>query len=824
MHLPKFLHFFLRTIFAAALFTIFVGIPATGYWLSTFGFPASVVREVERAIGGGRIDLKIGRITFSPFSGITAREVVVIAPDGTHLASTDRVTISVNLSALVKKKFQIDGFELVDTTLRLPDSLVGTPLFFEGVDAKIVVVPGIARLSRCHFSFEGMEFFLSGDFLHPEFFHPSRDTPQAIGEAGKAPSEQSNVNEILKRVLAEIREMRFERPPTIRAILQGDFSKSVTPDVLEFSIDLGGVEWRGASLESLRVRGTFISGEFRLDSLEARDANGSLLASGFYSLQTHALRMQGVCSLDPLPWLRALGKGDAIREMSLAEAAEIEVRIDADLATSPMQIRVEGEAIAHSLIIRGVQIDEIRAPFAWRPGLFLTRGASVSAPALKATIDAMLEDDRVKLRARGTVNLTLCLPLLEKGMQNVFRFMKMEEPAAGEIELEWPVADFSKLYGTGKIVLGRSSMRGAWIDSASADIQISNRAVTYSNLDVRVGTGKGTGTFVYDFGNKRVLLRDIRSTLDPVTILLWIDEGIAENVRPYRFNLPPTVRGQGIVDMASPEKNQLEFQITAPSGMKYELLSKILPFDRVQGRLAIRGQQLIANVEHSEIFGGTVKLRADVSLAPENKTYTLNFQADDVDFASMTRLYFGYEGSTGKMDMHFAYRANMEDQTTLEGQGSLRVEHGDVFAIPIFGPLSGILNSILPGTGYETARLATADFVVRDRKISTKNLEIIGQGFSLYGAGDIFFTEDRMNMAVRINARGAPGFVLMPFSKLFEYVSTDSFSNPIWRPKNVPREIYELFPGTTASRKENASAKKADANPLPSPSSRRSFE
>ena len=123
----------------------------------------------------------------------------------------------------------------------------------------------------------------------------------------------------------------------------------------------------------------------------------------------------------------------------------------------------------------------------------------------------------------------------------------------------------------------------------------------------------------------------------------------------------------------------------------------------------------------------------------------------------------------------------------MRGDGSLRVEEGRVFAIPILGPLSEIINKIIPGAGFQAARLATADFTVGDEKINTKNLKIEGAGFSLFGSGDIYFVADKMNMSVRLNARGLPGLVLFPVSKLFEYVGTGSLSKPDWRPKIIPK-------------------------------------
>jgi hypothetical protein len=40
---------------------------------------------------------------------------------------------------------------------------------------------------------------------------------------------------------------------------------------------------------------------------------------------------------------------------------------------------------------------------------------------------------------------------------------------------------------------------------------------------------------------------------------------------------------------------------------------------------------------------------------------------------------------------------------------------------------------------------------------------------------------------MRLNAQGVPGFVFFPMSKLFEYHSDGTFSNPSWSPKIIPR-------------------------------------
>jgi hypothetical protein len=122
----------------------------------------------------------------------------------------------------------------------------------------------------------------------------------------------------------------------------------------------------------------------------------------------------------------------------------------------------------------------------------------------------------------------------------------------------------------------------------------------------------------------------------------------------------------------------------------------------------------------------------------------------------------------------------------MTGKGNLLIENGNVLAMPIFGPLSLLLNEIIPGFGYQNAREATTDFNVANGAITTRNLLIHGKGFSMIGNGVIYYLDDRMNMNMRLNAQGLPGLVLFPVSKIFEYESVGSAKHPKWRPKLLP--------------------------------------
>jgi hypothetical protein len=118
----------------------------------------------------------------------------------------------------------------------------------------------------------------------------------------------------------------------------------------------------------------------------------------------------------------------------------------------------------------------------------------------------------------------------------------------------------------------------------------------------------------------------------------------------------------------------------------------------------------------------------------------------------------------------------------MEGAGSAKVTEGDIFAIPVFGPLSELLSAIIPGAGYSLARQARSTFTIKDGVIHTDEFKVSGKLFGMVGKGDVHFLEDKLDFDIRIEAGGA-GVVLTPMYKLFEYKGEGSIAKPNWHPK-----------------------------------------
>jgi len=182
------------------------------------------------------------------------------------------------------------------------------------------------------------------------------------------------------------------------------------------------------------------------------------------------------------------------------------------------------------------------------------------------------------------------------------------------------------------------------------------------------------------------------------------------------------------------------------------------------------------------LFNGGVTWNADISLAKNDRHYTASLAVEKVDFASLTDLYFKYKTSKGALSGKFDFGGIGSDQKALHGAGNVEVTDGNVFAIPVFGPLSELVNKIFAGAGYSVAHEATAPFTIRNGVIHTDKLKVSGKLFAMVGHGDLRFIENELDFDVRIDV-GGPGALLTPLYKLFEYHGEGSLTKPVWRPK-----------------------------------------
>src|SRR5438128_2668192 len=124
------------------------------------------------------------------------------------------------------------------------------------------------------------------------------------------------------------------------------------------------------------------------------------------------------------------------------------------------------------------------------------------------------------------------------------------------------------------------------------------------------------------------------------------------------------------------------FAACQPSARRRRSISKIA-FSRSRhfassGRRAA-AMEISISISAS-VLGGALKGAADISLVGARPGYDASVAVENVDFASLTKLYFDYDNSRGRLNGRYEFGGRGDDGRAMEGRGELSVSEGNIFA------------------------------------------------------------------------------------------------------------------------------------------------
>jgi hypothetical protein len=773
----------------AALFLL--GVPALLVYLQFFGFSAEWRAEVAKALSGPGFKVEIGKLTFHPFEGVVAEEARLFRRDetGRQLALIDRVTVSPNLAQLLRGKVSIDKLDLENTSASIPfaeDGMQPDTIELRGIRAGILNANGQLTITEAECWLGDIHLTVQGHLLNPEIANVKRPPSSSADTAKRV--------EMLRAILRTLKRIHFQGAnPELSVTLHGDLLHPEAFSADEITLTTGKVSFDGLRFDRVILNATFENRVLQVAGLRASGLDGNVLIAGEWNFAANSGRFDISGGLNWAPLLVLAGRKDLAKQIVFDQPPVLQASIAAAQGTKGLDISATGRVSTKGFRLKGVQSRSFEAAAAWKDGQLYVQDAVLVSSTGTVRADILMGPGLFRINLDSDAVPNEFMEFFGPKERKIIELLEFGEVPKLKISLDGTRPNLDALSGTGTIELGRTAMRGSWVDSGKADLVIKDRAILYKDLTIKKGKLRATGSFTYDFGRQEVRLDGVRSNINPPDVLMWVDPRIAATVAVYRFRSPPDVRADGVAHMKDPSQNNLHIELDAPGGLAYSLLKKDLVFGATKATVVVKGRDLVANVKKAALYNGEVSVDANVSLDPADPAFHVDATINRVDFPSLTQLYFGYAKSKGLLSGKYDFTSDLKNPAAMRGSGHVRVEEGHVMAIPLFGPLSLVLNKIIPGAGHEGARLATMDFRVSDGRIYTQNLDIEGSGFALFGDGNVAFPSGDLDMTVRINARGIPGIVLFAVSKLMEYVSTGTMSDPQWRPKIIPREFFDVL-------------------------------
>ncbi len=770
-----------RLLVSALRLLIVVAISALiggGWYLARKGFGRQWRSRVVEELHKRGVEASIRRLTIDPFRGLIAQDVRIFDYKNREktLVIISEIALDINYAALIHHQPFVNALDIQNAQITLPlksaEGKTSKPLL-RNLRAHVYFPPEQIYVSQAEGIFCGVRISASGQLI-------KRANYQATG--GLSPEIWQKRLSILQRMVAELQKFSSPRsPPSLQIKFGGDLAQIEDAHV---EATLRGEQLRRGDYE---MRDLFIAAEWRdqtlnIEQCEWLDRAGSFVGRASWSRQREEADFQVRSTLDLKTFLEAFGAGDRLADVTFVSPPLIELTGDADLGQQHPRLKIIGRASVSQLTYKAVPFSDCALEFSWDGERTLLHDIHLrqDSGALRAEILNAPNDFRLNVDSniRPVILRALVSPELNEFLS------EWEFPRAPALHLAIRGQDRhpESWRGDGTISTGRARFRGVWMNSASAKIHFGDGAVTYDNLRVARDEGVGTGTFTYDFARHEVRVSNIKSSLRPTDAIFWIDPELWKTVVLYKFRQPTTITADGVYEFRGGTRTRLEINVDAPAGMDYVFLGKTLPFDRISSRLVFTKDRLQILDLHGSLFSGTVRGKSDISLAHNAPHHHASITVANVNFPRLTDLYFNYKTGSGELSGTYDFDGLGGDSRKMLGNGRLEVTNGDVFAIPVFGPLSGILNYVIPGTGYSIARRASTSFTIKEGIIHTDDFDVAGKLFDMVGHGDIYFLDDKLDFEVGISPKGA-GVVLAPVYKLFEYKGEGSLTKPDWHPK-----------------------------------------
>ena len=761
-----------------AIFAVVSAVLGSGWYLAKRGFGRQWRSLVVEELHKHGVEASVGRLTLDPFRGLVAKNVRIFDYKNREntLALISEISLDINYAALIHHESFLNALDVRNAQITLPlataEERTGK-VQLNNFRAHIYFPPEQIYVSQAEGIFCGIRVSASGQLIKRENYKPSPPIPEEEWRKRVATT---------RWIVNELEKFKFlAASPTLQVKFTGDVAE----------IENARVEarLRGDRLQrgNYEIRNLSVAAEWRDQRLDVtqcewRDQLGSFAGRADWDRQSNRANLRLRSSLDLRLFFDAFELSGPFADVTFGSPPLVEVSGSINFEANRPRPEVIGHVGFGRFSYKTVPFADLTADFSWNGERTFLRDLRLRHQTGQFRADLYEAPEDFRLNVESTMAPSALRAIAPPALDEFLQQWEWQRAPTIRLAIRGEDRNPENWRGDGTIGLERTRFRGVWMKSASAKIHFADGAITCQDFRVVRDEGTGTGNFTYDFKKREVRISNIKSSLYPAEAIFWIDPKLWKTVQPYKFQRPPTVTANGVYQFRGGKNTRLEIKVDGANGMDYVFLGKTLPFDRVTGRLLFTHDRLQIADLRGGLFSGTLHGKADISLAPNDPSYQANISVHGIDFPRLTDLYYNYKTAHGQMSGSYDFTGLGSDPRTMRGGGKVEVTNGDVFAIPIFGPLSGILNHIVPGSGYSIAHQASVTFKISDGIIHTDDFEAAGTFFSMLGHGDIHFLDDKLDFNVRLNMKG-PGVLLTPVYKLFEYTGEGSLKKPDWHPK-----------------------------------------
>ena len=292
--------------------------------------------------------------------------------------------------------------------------------------------------------------------------------------------------------------------------------------------------------------------------------------------------------------------------------------------------------------------------------------------------------------------------------------------------------------------------------------------------------------------------------LEPLfTIINILNHGELDRIR---CTVPPSVSAKGKIALSTTQStltNDLSGKVTLSEGT---LLN--FPVRDMTGDFTLQGYTaLFNNVTGRSGSGGEVG--GDIAFhfpnyAATATVFTTNLKLTDVALEDISHAFNVTNERVGLVSGDIRLNGTTHEHTiaSLSGEGHAKVRDGVLNRMKLFAGFTDYLARNIPGvSALVNQSSGSLKFTITNGVLSTENLLVEGDIFSINGRGTYNLDTDKLDFVVRANifkqktiAGKITHFVTLPFTRLLlEFKVFGSIENPDWSYVSIIEKITEGF-------------------------------
>lgn len=776
------------------------------YYLNQSGVNEQWRNQIAGELENLGIIADFERLSISPTKGLLAQGVKIYADKDREevIARLEHLVIDVDKTKLMRGKVRVNQVALKKAAVSLPidpDDPNGPRVVMEELSGSMHL-PDKHTVEARNISglIAGIRVNIDAHIWSSHL--ESAKQPKPIKDARVARVR------LIARIIQEIKKWHWpdQKPPVLKLYLEGDVDN---PDSmrLDFAFSADELESKGVTLRDIKIKGDYNNKMVTVDTFKLEDGSGKIFARVDYHPATRKGRFEVNSTLHIQKLVRNMLDRDIMQQLTFSTPPVIDCTgtLTFDKGFTP-DVHLFGAAEIQDFSCLGTRFKLLKTDFSYRGGdVFLTGlHALHSKGELKGRI--LLKNDTIRYKADSTLPVEAYAPFIrDSPIERSLKQADFSDSSRVHI-LASGTMNRSKLTdwsAKGKVKLTNIAYKKVPLYELQGDFEMTSLKSSYRNIRaqfnyhdyiLRKRHGGPTSARVsvesigVDRTNQTVRISNIRGTAWPAPIVRLFVPNIANHVEQYRFHRPPVLRATGQFDLRKGSKRtDFRISVSNPGSMSYDFLDEPLNLRRLKANVKISDDRVDVTNLSFQTFNGPCSGRLTVyTNNPKHTRFNGGMQWRRLHLKSIGQLYGFGNAERGLLTGRMDFSGQDDNMRMFNGKGSLSLEKGNLFSVPMLGPISPLIGVVLGKRNptEEKAKDASCTFNVRKGILYSNDFLATTRSLKFTGEGQIDLAQKQIDMTMRMNARGLLGVFalpLRPFMGLFQFHGKGYIMDPKWR-------------------------------------------